>query len=62
MSHRKNLLNPVLREVGIGVVAGRYRTEPRVMGAYTVNFGTPRPSEPFRRLETHEIRKSGNQV
>lgn len=40
--HRENLLNPALKEVGIGVATGMTQKEMRPMGAYTVNFGTPR--------------------
>ena len=40
-AHRANLLNPDLREKGIGVVFGRYGTEVETSGLYTVDFGTP---------------------
>lgn len=40
--HRENLLNPALKEVGIGVATGMTQKGMRPMGAYTVDFGTPR--------------------
>jgi uncharacterized protein YkwD len=40
--HRRNILNPALREVGIGVATGRYGSELRTAGLYTVDFGAPR--------------------
>jgi uncharacterized protein YkwD len=40
--HRANLLNPELREIGIGVAVGRYGTEVETSGLYTADFGTPR--------------------
>ncbi|MGI8649310.1 MAG: CAP domain-containing protein [Rubrobacter sp.] len=39
--HRKNLLDPRLKEVGVGTVYGRFGYETNPSGAYTVNFGTP---------------------
>jgi uncharacterized protein YkwD len=39
--HRRNILNPALQEVGIGVAAGRYGADLRTTGLYTVDFGTP---------------------
>ncbi len=38
--HRENLLNPALREVGIGVATGQYGTELGNTSLYTVDFGT----------------------
>ena len=40
--HRANLLNPELREVGIGAAFGNYDHEVVTTGLYTVEFGTPR--------------------
>lgn len=38
--HRRNLLDPRLEEVGIGVAYGRFAYETDRSGTYTVNFGT----------------------
>jgi uncharacterized protein YkwD len=40
--HRENLLNPTLREVGIGVATGRYQTELGTTAMYTMDFGAHR--------------------
>lgn len=39
--HRRNILNPALQEVGIGVATGSYGADLRTTGLYTVDFGTP---------------------
>jgi uncharacterized protein YkwD len=38
--HRRNILDPGLREVGMGVAIGKHGGGLQTMGAYTVNFGT----------------------
>lgn len=39
--HRANLLNPELREIGIGAAFGNHDQEIVATGLYTVDFGTP---------------------
>jgi uncharacterized protein YkwD len=41
LGHRANLLNPDLREKGIGVTFGHYGTAVETSGLYTVDSGTP---------------------